>query len=186
LKIVEHQYIVKKYQRNLLEFLAIILVAESIVIVQHNNWLSATALYSLIVIVCWLKTVWFVYETSQDLTEATRKNIPYHQFLMIVGINMVQVVISFALDFYVLLKVDIACFNGIDPKFSEPELLFECFYLSALNFSYFGYGDVTPANIPAKLVTLTGILLGFMTVIFILSDFITLKESISKTDDNKV
>ena len=173
----------KKYQRNLLEFLAIILVAEAIIIVENNNWLSATALYSLIVVICWIKTVWFVYETSQNLTEATRKNMPYHQFLVIIGINMVQVVLSFASDFYALLKVDKTCFNGINPDFTEGELLFECFYFSALNFSYFGYGDITPANIPAKLVTLTGILLGFMTVIFILSDFITLKESISKTGD---
>jgi hypothetical protein len=172
----------KKYQRNLLEFLTIIFIAEAIVIIQNQNWLSNNVLYSLIILVCWLKTAWFVYETSLDLRKATRENMPYHQFLMIVGINMVQVVLSFALDFYALLKVDIACFNGIDPKFSELELLFECFYFSALNFSYFGYGDITPANIPSKLVTLTGILLGFMTVIFILSDFITLKESISKNE----
>jgi hypothetical protein len=169
----------KKYQRNALEFLALVFMAEAILIIQQNNWLISTFLYSLIVLICWLKTAWFVYETSLDLKEVTRKNMPYHQFLIIIGINMIQIVFSFALDFYLLLKVDVTCFNGIDPKFSEPELLFECFYLSALNFSYFGYGDVTPANIPAKLVTLTGILLGFMTVIFILSDFVTLKESIS-------
>ena len=175
----------KKYYRNLLEFLAIVFVAEAIVVTETNNWLGSTALYSLIILACWLKTAWFVYETSQDLAKATRKNMPYHQFLMIVGINMIQIVLSFALDFYTLLKVDKTCFNGINPDFSEPELLFECFYLSALNFSYFGYGDITPANIPAKLVTLTGILLGFMTVIFILSDFITLKESMTKIENKE-
>ena len=172
----------KKYQCNLLEFLIIIFLAEAVMLVQHHNLLETSGLYSLIVTLCWLKTAWFVYETSLDLREVTRKNMPYHRFLMIIGINMIQIVLSFALDFYLLLKVNPTCFNGIDPQFSEPELLFECFYLSALNFSYFGYGDVTPANIPAKLVTLTGILLGFMTVIFLLSDFITLKESIEKTE----
>jgi hypothetical protein len=173
----------KKYNRNLLEFLAIIFIAEFIVVIQGNNWLTENYLYSLIVLICWSKTGWFVYETSQDLTKATRQNMPYHQFLVIVGINMIQIVLSFALDYYALLKVNPLCFNGINPNFSEPELLFECFYFSALNFSYFGYGDITPANIPAKLVTLTGILLGFMTVIFILSDFITLKESMSKKNN---
>jgi hypothetical protein len=172
-----------KYQRNLFEFLTLLFLAEVIVLVQDTNWLSPTALYSWIVAFCWLKTGWFVYETSLDLQQVSRKNMPYHHFLRVIGINMIQIVLSFALDFYLLLKVDITCFNGIDPKFTEPELLFECFYLSALNFSYFGYGDVTPANIPAKLVTLTGILLGFMTVIFILSDFVTLKESISQVDE---
>ena len=174
-----------KYQRNLFEFIAILFIAEVVVLIQDTNWLSSTVVYSWIVAFCWLKTRWFVYETSLDLRQVSRKNMPYHHFLRIVGINMIQIVLSFGLDFYLLLKVDITCFNGIDPKFTEPELLFECFYLSALNFSYFGYGDVTPANIPAKLVTLTGILLGFMTVIFILSDFVTLKESISQMDDKK-
>jgi Ion channel len=174
-----------KYQRNLFEFFALLFIAEVIVLVQQTNWLSTTAMYSWIVFFCWLKTAWFVYETSLDIRQVTLKNMPYHRFLRVVGINMIQIVLSFGLDFYLLLKVDITCFNGIDPKFTEPELLFECFYLSALNFSYFGYGDVTPANIPAKLVTLTGILLGFMTVIFILSDFVTLKESISATVDKK-
>jgi hypothetical protein len=174
----------KKYQRNLFEFLAIIFLCELTVIMHNNDLLGAMAMNIFIVLLCWAKTGWFVYETSQDLQRATRQNMPYHQFLMIVGINMIQVVVSFALDFYALLKVDIACYNGIDPKFTEPELLFECFYFSALNFSYFGYGDITPATIPAKLVTLTGILLGFMTVIFILSDFITLKESIAKQEGN--
>ena len=175
----------RKYNRNLIEFLAIIFLAEFVMLLQNNNWLIESYLYSLIVLICWIKTAWFVYETSQDLTKATRQNMPYHQFLVIVGINMIQIVVSFALDYYVLLKVNPTCFNGINPAFSESELLFECFYFSALNFSYFGYGDITPANIPAKLVTLTGILLGFMTVIFILSDFITLKESIQKKDDLK-
>ena len=175
----------KKYQRNLLEFLIIIFLAEAVMLMQHKNLLDNNGLYSLIVVFCWLKTMWFIYETSLDLAAATRKNMPYHQFLVIVGINMIQIVCSFALDFYLLLKVDIKCFNGIDPNFSEAKLLFECFYFSALNFSYFGYGDITPANIPAKLVTLTGILLGFMTVIFILSDFITLKDSIEKTNSKK-
>jgi Ion channel len=174
----------KKYQRNLLEFLAIILLGELIVIVENNNWFSNTSLYLLIVFICWSKTTWFIYETSQDLDRATHQNMPYHQFLTIVGINMAQVVVSFGIDYYTLLKVDNTCFNEINPEFNDFELLFECVYFSALNYSYFGYGDITPANIPAKLVSLTEILLGFLTVIFILSDFITLKESI-KAHRNK-
>ncbi len=171
----------KNYRRNLLEFLILVLTTEGVLIAVSHNVCSASVFFGVIVLLCWAKTAWFVYETSQDLSFATHQNLPYHRFLGIIGINMVQIVVSFALDYYVLLKIDPNSFSGINPAFSEAELLFECFYFSALNFSYFGYGDVTPANIPAKLVTLTGILLGFMTVIFILSDFITLKESIEKT-----
>lgn len=43
---------------------------------------------------------------------------------------------------------------------------------------FFGYGDITPQSIPAKLLVLTEITLAFVTVIFLLSDFISLKESL--------
>jgi hypothetical protein len=53
-------------------------------------------------------------------------------------------------------------------------------YFSTLNFTFFGYGDVTPQTIPAKLITMSEVLLAFVTVIFLLSDFISLKESLGK------
>jgi hypothetical protein len=170
----------RKYLPNILEYAAIILVAEVSLIIIQNQWLGINALYVLVVFLCWAKTAWFIYETSHQLAQATQLNMAYHKFLTIVAINMGQIMISFGFDYYVLQHVNNTCFNEINPNFTEGELLFECMYFSALNFSYFGYGDITPANIPAKLVSLTEILLGFMTVIFILSDFITLKESLSK------
>ena len=57
----------KKYQRNLLEFLAIIFIGEAVVIVEGSGYFSKTMLYALVVGICWIKTTWFVYETSQDL-----------------------------------------------------------------------------------------------------------------------
>lgn len=167
----------KKYQRNFLEYLAIILLGEIVVIIENTGSWSNAMLYTLVIAMCWLKTGWFVYETSHDLRKASTQNLPYHIFLILVGINMTQVIVSFGIDYFTLLRIDKTCLNEINPDFNEFELIFECLYFSALNFSYFGYGDITPANIPAKLVCLTEILLGFLTVIFLLSDFITLKES---------
>jgi hypothetical protein len=178
----------KNYLPNLLEFAVIILLGEAIVILETSQWMNPKPLYALIVTICWAKTTWFVYETSRDLQQATQQNMPYHKFLVVIGINMSQVILSFAIDYFTLVRVDINAFNGINPEFDDLELLFECAYFSCLNFSFFGYGDITPANIPAKLVTITEILLAFLTVIFILADFISLKESIledkSKKDKN--
>jgi hypothetical protein len=56
--------------------------------------------------------------------------------------------------------------------------LFECFFFSVLNFSFFGFGDVTPQTIQAKIVTMMEVILAFFTVIFLLSDFISLKDSL--------
>jgi Ion channel len=169
----------KKYLTNLLEYAAIIFLGELLLIFQEHQVIPKTIMLILIVIICWVKTAWFSLETSHQLVSATRKNIPYHRFLYIMGINMTQIVISFAIDFYVLIRLDATSFNGVNPAFSQPELLFECLYFSVLNFSFFGYGDITPNIVASKIVTITEIVLAFSTVIFILSDFITLKESLT-------
>ena len=171
----------KKYLPNIIEYAAIVFLGALILIFEEHQTLPKAMIFILIVVICWVKTAWFSLETSHQLVSATRKNMPYHRFLYIMGINMTQIVLSFAIDFYVLIRLDTTSFNGINPAFSQPELLFECLYFSVLNFSFFGYGDITPNIIPSKIVTITEIVLAFSTVIFILSDFITLKESIASS-----
>jgi hypothetical protein len=94
--------------------------------------------------------------------------------------NVWQVITSFALDFHLLELLSQDSFEVISPKLSGAALVFEFFYYSALNFMFFGYGDITPQTIPAKLLTIAEISLAFVTVIFLLSDFISLKESLRR------
>ncbi len=104
---------------------------------------------------------------------------------MFLAYNMAEVTFSFALDYYLLTTIDRRSFDGIKEDLTGGLLLFECFYFSVLNFSYFGYGEIMPATIPAKIIVLTEIITAFSTVIFLLSDFISMKESIrrSRQDD---
>jgi hypothetical protein len=94
------------------------------------------------------------------------------------GVNMAQITLSFALDFWCLETADKGSFSAFQETWSQAEILFECFFFSVLNFSFFGFGDVTPQTIPAKIVTMMEVILAFFTVIFLLSDFISLKDSL--------
>jgi hypothetical protein len=71
-----------------------------------------------------------------------------------------------------------ASFSSINAAWSRPELMFEFFFYSVLNFSFLGFGDVTPVTVVAKLDTIMEVLLAFFTVIFLLSDFVSLKDSL--------
>ena len=104
--------------------------------------------------------------------------MPYHKVLGLMGVNMTQITLSFALDFWLLETGDAESFSSINAAWSRPELIFEFFFFSVLNFSFFGFGDVTPLTVPAKLVTMMEVLLAFFTVIFLLSDFVSLKDSL--------
>ena len=144
-------------------------------------WLQqiGTSALTLVVIVgCWTKTALFGAENLKQLYEAARCNLAHHRFLILMGINMSQMVMSFALDFHLLHCLNRECFAGIAKDVGQMEALFDFFYLSTLNFSFFGYSDILPQTVAAKIVNLTEIVMAFVTVIFLLSDFISLKESI--------
>jgi hypothetical protein len=140
--------------------------------------LTLAGLTALVLVAAWAKTAFFGIENIRQLWRASAENMPYYKFLLLMLVNMLQIVISFALDFELLHRLSSAAFGGVNPELAGGALVFEFFYFSSLNFMFFGYGDITPQTIPAKLLTLSEISLAFVTVIFLLSDFISLKESI--------
>jgi hypothetical protein len=125
------------------------------------------------------KTTYYFAETLRHLLEAIARDLPYHRFLMIVAYNMAQITLSYAIDFYCLFWIDPESLS-IDNNLSGLELMFECFYFSVLNFSFFGYGDITPHHVAAKIVMLLEVVTAFSTVIFLLSDFVSIKEAMRR------
>lgn len=132
----------------------------------------------LVVIGCWIKTMLFGLEHVQQLLAAARANLAHHRFLILMGVNIAQMALSFAFDFHVLWTAKPDSFSGIAPGTPAGEGLFDLFYLSVLNFTFFGFGDIVPQTVPARIVNLTEVVIAFAVVIFLLSDFISLKESV--------
>jgi hypothetical protein len=160
------------------EMLAIVLLALLLRFLYSGGALSSSAVCWAVVVFALGKAVWFMAENLHELIKAAADNMPYHKFMVLMMVNTVQIMLSFALDFWVLQTADPTSLAGINPDFTQAELIFECVYYSVLDFSFFGYGDITPQTIPAKLVTMMEVVLAFFTLIFLLSDFISLKESL--------
>jgi hypothetical protein len=166
--------------RNLVEFAVLFLLWGAIQLLISTGWLGARWMTAVVVLIAWGKTAFFGMENLQELWEASLKNVAYYRFMLVMLVNMLQIITSFGLDFHCLHRINASSFGSIDATMTQPELMFEYLYFSVLNFTFFGYGDVTPQSIPAKLLTMTEILLAFITVIFLLSDFISLKESLGR------
>ncbi|MBL8873376.1 MAG: hypothetical protein JNK90_26585 [Planctomycetaceae bacterium] len=142
-------------------------------------WSEHTLFWNIVVVcVCWFKSIFFGRENLTQLYDAARSNLSHHRFLVLMAINMTQMILSFALDFHLLYLLDPDCFAGVAPDVHSAEAIFDFFYLSTLNFSFFGYSDILPETVPAKIINLTEIVLAFITVIFLLSDYVSLKESL--------
>jgi len=163
--------------------IAVILAAASAVLGAHALLGPASAPWLIWIVVALAagKTAYYFAETLWHLIQATASDLPYHRFLMLMAYNMAEVTVSFAVDFYCLKQLDLQSFSGMATDLGGLELMFDCFYFSVLNFSFFGYGDIIPAHIPAKLVMLMEVITAFSTVIFLLSDFVSMKESMRGT-----
>ena len=170
--------------RNVIEFAAILGTWGLMLALLHSG-LIANFVLPVVILVSLAKTAFFGFENIRQLFEATRRNLPYHHFMMLMLVNMTQIILSFGLDFHCLHIGNAASFSVDLASASLFETVFEFVYYSTLNFTFFGFGDVTPQTMPAKFITMTEILLAFITVIFLLSDFISLKESIGKPGPGK-
>lgn len=170
--------------RNLLEFAALFVLWWVVLRAISQHWAPPRRLIGLILVVALAKTLFFGIENIRQLQRASAENIPYHKFLLLMLMNVWQVITSFGLDYHLLHRLEPGSFAVIGEQLTGASLVFEFFYYSALNFMFFGYGDITPQTIPAKVLTLGEITLAFVTVIFLLSDFISLKESIRRPLDN--
>jgi hypothetical protein len=157
-----------------------VILATALSTLALRDWLGPTWNANLIwfvVATSCLKTAYYFAETLWHLVEATAKDMPYHRFLILMAYNMAEGTVSFAVDFFCFHRLDPESFSGIAPDLSDAALLFECFYFSVLNFSFFGYGDITPSHVPAKIVMLMEVVTAFATVIFLISDFVSMKDS---------
>jgi hypothetical protein len=171
--------------RNLVEYAAIVGWWGLVMWLLSSGSASPGLIAVAVVLGCWAKTVFFGTENFRQLFEAARTNLPHHRFLLLMGVNTSQMVLAFALDFHLLYLADPTSFAGISANAGQAELLFDFFYLSTLNFSFFGYSDILPETVPTKIVNLSEIVLAFVTVIVMLSDFISLKESLRGPDNRQ-
>lgn len=165
--------------RNLLEYVAIVAVWAALWLALCPAELPAWVKIAVVLAVAWAKCLFFGGENLQQLWKASCQNMPYHRFMLVMLVNMSQIILSFGLDYHLLQTIDPASFGGVAEGLSQGALIFELCWYSVLNFTFFGFGDITPQTVTAKLLTMSEIVLAFVTVIFVLSDFISLKESIA-------
>lgn len=174
----QEQRIIGQIVRQGGEVCVIVAVGVLLNLLWTHGGMGAPLFCLVVLAAAFAKTIFFFVENLTHILMATRDNMAYHKVLGLMGVNMAQITLSFALDFWCLETAEPTSFSSIDPAWGQAELIFEFFFFSVLNFSFFGFGDVTPLTVVAKLVTMMEIVLAFFTVIFLLSDFVSLKDSL--------
>jgi hypothetical protein len=118
------------------------------------------------------KSIYFVEHSFKKIEEASVKNIGY---------NILLIVISFAADYFCLLRIDPHSFKGM--AVDGWTTAFDSFYFSLVSFTTVAYGDIIPITKAAKSLTILEVIVAYVTTIIIISNFVQIKESIEKKAD---
>ena len=123
--------------RNVAEYVLIAGVWLGIQALISKSLLAPGWLIAIVILLAWAKTAFFGLENLQQLLRASRDNLAYHRFMLLMLINMSQITLSFGLDFHCLHTIDQGSFSSIDLTETMPEQIFDFTYFSILNFTFF-------------------------------------------------
>lgn len=134
---------------------------------------------------CMLKVGYIMFRCFRRIVSISHKDVPYHSFLGFVALNIFLVVVAFSLDYYFVYRMDPNSFSGLETAQTPIQYYFKLFYLSLLLFTNMGVANVVPVTIPAEALVMMEAIASFGTLIFILSDYVTLRESLNRIRANK-
>ena len=92
--------------RNVAEYVLIAGVWLGIQALISKSLLASGWLIAIVILLAWAKTAFFGLENLQQLLRASRENLAYHRFMLLMLINMSQITLSFGLDFHCLHTID--------------------------------------------------------------------------------
>lgn len=163
--------------------LAILLGAIEFLMVKYNIY-KGLFLF-LIFLFCLTKVLYVVIRCFRRIVTIAHTDMPYHRFLLFVAANVSLLVFSFSLDYYAIFSYDPTSFIGLEDTNNVVEEYFKLFYLSLLLFTNMGVANVVPVKIPAEILVMFEAIVSFVTLIFILSDYITLRDSLKRLKKGK-
>lgn len=161
-----------------LKYIVIIFLGLVVFYFDDHEILNPTINTWLILILALGKVTFFIIQSLRKISHVIDKNVAYFRFLIFMTVNILAIIVSFGIDFFCLYTIDPTNFTGLSESHSIPALLFEFVYLSMLGFNNLGFYDITPISMPSKILVMVEILIYYFTIILILSDFISLRDSI--------
>jgi hypothetical protein len=167
------------YKETIFLYIIILTLGVSMYFIEQTN-IDKAILYTFIFLVAMAKLAYFIKSNYTKLLEFSKINISYFGFLLFVAINILLMVFSFAIDYFTIFNIDPDSFSGVEDATTIPRQLFKFFYLSFLLFTNMGVANVVPVTMAAECMVMFEAIISFITIIFILSDFANLKESLNK------
>lgn len=172
-------------RKIIVKYFIVIILALIVFITNASEHVNSQTNIAFIVVFVIIKAVVFMFESLQKVIEVSKNDTPYYQFLLFLGLNIALIILSFSIDYYCLYKASPLSFSGVQRHESALFIFIDFIYLSIMAFTNFGYGNILAMSMVAKFILTIELIISYAFIIFILSDFISLKESIANKISRK-
>jgi len=164
-----------KFLRSLLQLVAVILIGIVFYALDEYTVVDKEISHAFILFIATFKTYYFLSHHFERVKESSDDFI---SFMKLMGMNIMLTVLSFASDFYILFHIYPESFSGLRATGSDAFNFFEFVYFSVTTFSTTGLGDIYPNSLSAKYLVCMEVIISFVTIIFMLSNFAHIRQHV--------
>lgn len=157
--------------RRLLGQHTLILVgALGIFLLDYYEQFSPAVRAALLLVLALGKGSYFLLHSFRSLATIEHLRHPFQRFLVLVSANLTVILVSYALDYFCLYKIYPLAFQGLVPG-ADAAVFGQFVYLSITALACSVVGDISPAAGLARVLLSAEVITGFVTTIFIISNF---------------
>jgi hypothetical protein len=127
-----------------------------------------------------IKSGYFVWLNIYILRATSGRQFDFYKYMIFFATSASLTVISFAIDYFCLYRIDELGFANIPPN---ADILGQCIafvYFSLATFSTAGFGDIYPLTTAGRVLVSLELILFLSTMVLILSNIHPLRESMIK------
>ena len=168
-----------------LQPLLVIAVGAIVFLLDYYEKVPPSANEVVLFLLCICKSAYFIYVTFSRIKKTLETEFFYHEFLSFIIYNILLIIVSYAVDFYCLYRIDEAAFRGITELKTIAGQLITFIYFSVATFTTVGFGDIFPVSTSARIFVSTEVLLAFFFNILIIANVVHLRESLGKKQEQK-
>lgn len=167
------------------KYLAVILIGFVIFLLDYYELASAITNEIILAIISISKSVYFIYFVFRTIKETAHKDFRFQEFLSFIVTSILLVIVSFAIDYYCLFRINADAFSGLIHKQHIITEFITFFYYSISVFTTAGFGDVKPNSTSCQIFVSMELMIAFFFTILVIANISHIRSSFTKKIDSE-
>ena len=159
------------------KYLIVIITGLSIYFLDSFEFANPLANEILLSFISLLKAAYFIYFVFRTIKETAHKEFDFPEFMGFVVTSILLVILSFAIDYYCLFRINAQAFAGLIPKQNILTEFISFVYYSISVFTTAGFGDIKPNSTSAQIFVSTELMIAFFFTILVIANIGHLRSS---------